>query len=78
VVKTGFRDLGIGTKMMRALIDHGKKIGLKLLVLSVFATNTRAVHVYEKIGFFVTGRVPGKHFREGRFIDELTMAKVLG
>jgi len=78
VVKKGFRDLGIGSEMLRALIEYGEKVGLRLLVLSVFATNMRAVHVYEKAGFFVTGRVPGKHFRDGKFIDELTIAKTLG
>jgi putative acetyltransferase len=78
VVKKGFRGLGIGAEMMRALIKYGEKVGLRLLVLSVFATNVGAVHVYKKVGFFVTGRVPGKHFRDGVFIDELTMAKVLG
>jgi len=78
VVKKGFRGLGIGTEVMRALIEYGEKVGLRLLVLSVFATNVGAVHVYEKVGFFATGRVPGRHFRDGVFIDELTMAKVLG
>jgi RimJ/RimL family protein N-acetyltransferase len=53
-------------------------MGLRLLVLSVYATNNRAIHVYEKVGFVQTGGVPGKHLREGKYIDEVTMAKVLG
>jgi RimJ/RimL family protein N-acetyltransferase len=77
VVKKGFRDLGIGTEMMRAMIEQAVRWRLKLLVLSVFATNGRAIHVYEKIGFVQTGRVPMKHFREGKYVDEISMAKVL-
>lgn len=76
-VKSGFRDLGIGTRVMRAMVKEAQRIGLKVLVLSVFATNVRAIHVYEKVGFVQTGRVPKKHFKEGKYIDEIAMAKLL-
>jgi RimJ/RimL family protein N-acetyltransferase len=78
VVKKGFRDLGIGTEIMKVHVGQAERMGLRLLVLSVYATNRRAIHVYEKVGFVQTGRVPGKHLREGEYIDEVTMAKVLG
>ncbi|MGB8779432.1 MAG: GNAT family N-acetyltransferase [Candidatus Bathyarchaeia archaeon] len=76
-VKSGFRDLGIGTRVMRAIVKEAQRIGLKVLVLSVFATNKRAIHVYEKVGFVQTGRVPKKHFKERKYIDEIAMAKLL-
>jgi RimJ/RimL family protein N-acetyltransferase len=76
-VKSGFRHLSIGTRVMRAMVKEAKRISLKVLVLSVFATNKRAIHVYEKVGFVQTGRVPKKHFREGTYIDEIAMAKLL-
>ncbi len=74
VVKRGFRGLGIGMRMMRAIIEVARKRGLRVLVLSVFATNRRAKHVYERVGFVECGRVPGKHFHRGRFVDEIIMA----
>jgi RimJ/RimL family protein N-acetyltransferase len=77
VVKKGFRDLGIGTEIMKAVIGQAVRLGLKLLVLSVFASNERAIHVYEQVGFVQTGRVPKKHFRDGKYVDEIAMAKVL-
>jgi RimJ/RimL family protein N-acetyltransferase len=76
-VKSGFRDLGIGTRVMQAMMKEAQRIGLKVLVLSVFATNKRAIRVYEKVGFVQTGRVPKKHFKEGKYIDEIAMAKLL-
>jgi RimJ/RimL family protein N-acetyltransferase len=76
-VKSGFRDLGIGTRVIRAIVKEAQRIGLKVLVLSVYATNKRAIYVYEKVGFVQTGRVPKKHFREGKYIDEIEMAKLL-
>ncbi len=76
-IKSGFRGLGIGTRVMRAIVKEAQRISLKVLVLSVFATNKRAIHVYEKVGFVQTGRVPKKHFREGKYVDEIAMAKLL-
>ena len=77
VVGSGFRDLGIGTEMMRTLVEQAVALGLKVLTLQVFATNERAVHVYEKVGFIQTGKVPKKHFREGQYVDEVIMTKLI-
>jgi len=76
-VQSSFRDLGIGTWMMRTIVKEAQRIGLKVLVLSVFATNKRAIHVYEKLGFVQTGLVPKKHFKKGKYVDEIAMAKLL-
>jgi ribosomal protein S18 acetylase RimI-like enzyme len=76
-VEKGFRDLGIGTRIMQAMAKEAQRIGLKVLILSVFASNKRAIHIYEKVGFVQTGRVPKKHFRDGKFIDEISMARSL-
>ena len=76
-VKSGLRDLGIGTQIMRAIVKEAQRVGLKVLVLSVFANNECGIHVYEKVGFVQTGRVPKKHFKEGKYIGEIAMAKLL-
>jgi len=77
VIKNGFRDAGIGTEIMRTLVEQGGKMGLKVLTLSAFGTNKRAIHVYEKVGFVETGRIPKKHFRDDQYIDEVIMTKLL-
>lgn len=76
-IKNGFRDVGIGTEMMKALIDQAQKWGLKVLTLRVFASNRRAFHLYEKVGFVQTGIIPRKLFRDGEYIDEIIMTKLL-
>jgi putative acetyltransferase len=73
-VKADYRETGIGTEMMKVLIEESRKIGLKLLILDVFGTNDRARHVYEKAGFKEVGRVPGGLFRNGKYIDDVRMA----
>ena len=77
VLKSGFRDLGIGTEMMKTLVEQAMALGLKVLTLQAFATNKRAVHVYEKVGFVQTGRVPKKHFKDGQYVDEVIMTKLI-
>ena len=73
----GYRDIGIGTEMMKALIDQAGRWGLQVLTLNVFASNKRAFHVYEKVGFVETGRIPRKFLRDGEHIDEIIMTKLL-
>jgi len=68
-IKNGHRDLGIGTEMMKTLIEQGKSWDLKVLKLSAFANNARAIHVYEKVGFVEVGRIPSKFFKEGQYVD---------
>ena len=77
VVKQGFRDLGIGTAMVRVLLKQARKTGLKVLTLSAFASNKRAIHVYGKVGFVQTGLIPKKHLMKGKYIDEVIMTKLL-
>ena len=77
VVERGFRDLGIGTEMMKILVEQAMNLGLKVLTLQAYATNRRAVHVYEKLGFVQTGRVPKKYFKEGQYVDEVIMTKLV-
>ena len=72
-VRLGYRDVGIGTEMMRTLIEETRKAGLKVLVLRVFANNNRAIHVYEKVGFKESGRIPKGIYRKDKYIDDLIM-----
>ncbi|MCJ7423614.1 GNAT family N-acetyltransferase [Candidatus Bathyarchaeota archaeon] len=77
-IREGFRDVGIGTEMMKTLIEQGRTIGLKVLVLSAFANNNRATQVYRKVGFKETGRIPRKFFKEGQYVDEVILTMLLG
>ena len=76
-IRSGFRDSGIGTEMMKTLVEQAQEMGLKVLTLTAFATNKRAIHVYQKVGFVQTGTIPKKHFKEGKYIDEIILTKLL-
>jgi RimJ/RimL family protein N-acetyltransferase len=75
IVRNGYRNLGIGTEIMKTLLEQAACFGLRTMTVNAFATNERAIHVYEKVGFVQSGIIPKKHFRQGRFIDEVTMSK---
>ena len=51
VTKFNKRDIGIGTKLLNALINSAKKQGLKSITLEVNANNFTAIHLYEKFEF---------------------------
>lgn len=68
-----YRDGGIGKQCMEILIDQAKKAGLRLLVLTCFAGNARALHVYRSFGFQDAGRIPGLLYYKGTYEDEVLM-----
>ncbi len=69
----GHRGVGLGEALMRAVLDGAREQGIALVELQVFAINSRAIALYRKMGFKVSGTVPGKIRRYGRRIDELSM-----
>ena len=69
----GYRGVGIGERMMRAVIGQAQRIGIQVIELDVFSINTAAIHLYEKMGFKKAGTIPGKILRLGRYFDEDTM-----
>jgi RimJ/RimL family protein N-acetyltransferase len=77
VIRYGDRNLGIGTEMMKTLIEQARAMNLKPLTLGVYATNQHAHHVHQTVGFVGTGWIPRKFFKDGQFTDEIVMAKVL-
>ena len=72
-ISKNYRDIGIGTQLMKILISQAKIMGLKILTLVVNSTNKRAIHVYEKMGFKETGRIPKGYCRNRKYIDEVIM-----
>jgi len=75
IVKSDYRDMGIGTEIIRALLEQARIMGLKVVTLSAFSTNRRAIHVYEKMGFEETGRIPNGLYKNGSYIDRVIMTK---
>ena len=63
------------TELMKEAEVQARKLGMGILTLEVFVTNSRARHVYEKVGHRVVGRVPKANIKNGVYIDSIIMAK---
>jgi RimJ/RimL family protein N-acetyltransferase len=66
---------GHGTKATRTMLAHAfDDLNLHRVYLTVLAENTRAVRLYERVGFTEEGRLREAVFKEGRYHDVLAMA----
>ena len=68
-----FREEGIGTELMQTLIKQAPDIGIRVLELSCFENNSRALHVYEKLGFIKIGTMPAAIAWKGGYVGEVKM-----
>lgn len=70
---------GLGSEAVRQLINYGfSEMNLHRIALNVFATNERAIHVYEKNGFVREGLLRQAACIDGQWVDVVSMAKVRG
>ena len=68
---------GLGTHMTAFALDLSKKKGMHRVSLQVVRDNTRAVHLYEKMGFALEGILKDSYFGvDGCYHDMLQMAKI--
>jgi RimJ/RimL family protein N-acetyltransferase len=70
-----YRNRGVGSALMRAMIDWaGANPAIRRVELDVFTHNLPAIHLYLKYGFEIEGRRKRAYFKDGRFVDAYTMA----
>lgn len=72
-----YREIGVGTAMMKYLMDWAKDHNVEKLYLSVFSTNRRAINLYKKFNFQVEGKRGRQYKIEGKYVDEVLMGKFL-
>lgn len=75
----GFRGLKIGHLLIEALFEWAEEqLDIEKICLKVFAANTDALRLYEKMGFEEEGRLKNCIKMEyGEYVDAILMAKFL-
>lgn len=70
-VKHGQRGKRIGEKMVLDSLEKAGSLGFRIMQFNaVVATNTRAIHLYKKLGFTPLGVIPnGFRQKDGRYVD---------
>lgn len=73
-IADGWRDVGIGSELVRGAQDWAREHGMRKVSLGVFPDNARAIAVYERCGFVHEG-LRRLQYRSGdEFRDEVLMA----
>ncbi len=73
-VKKGYRRLGVGTIMMKTLLEIGKKDkGIKVIFLDVYSKNKPAIKMYKKLGFKKVAKLKNRVRYKGKLGDQLIM-----
>jgi RimJ/RimL family protein N-acetyltransferase len=68
--RSDYQNKGAGSEAVRLLVEHGfDKLKLHRIMLHVFSTNLRALHVYKKNGFKQEGVLREAAFIDGGWLD---------
>ena len=76
-VRADLRGTGLAVRLLEAISDHARAIGLRQLELFVSAENPAAMRFYQRQGFTEIGRIPGGVLEDDREIDDVMMARRL-
>lgn len=76
-VERDHRGKGVGTLMLKRLIELGREHGYHKLVLSAFPTNASGMALYTRLGFRTVGVYKEQGLLDGRWVDTITMEKLL-
>ena len=76
-VRDDWQRRGVGTALMTVAIDIADNwLNYRRLELTVYTDNVAAMALYRKFGFEIEGTHKDYAFRDGRYVDAYTMARV--
>lgn len=73
-VHDNYQNMGLGTALLKHLLNIAKKKKLKKVWLRVKTDNDKAAHVYKKAGFKIEAKLCKERFNKGKYGDEYRMA----
>lgn len=70
---------GIGTRLLQALVDECKRIGLRQVVAVIGdSANAASIGLHRKAGFTLVGTLRAVGWKHGRWVDTVLMQRALG
>ena len=73
-VHDDYQGQGLGTIIIKHLLQIAQEKRLKKIYLRVGTSNHRAIHVYKKCGFTIEAKLEKEDYVDGRFKDDYRMA----
>jgi ribosomal protein S18 acetylase RimI-like enzyme len=68
----------IGRRLLERAVQEAHDRGARKLALRVLSPNTAARRLYEATGFIVEGILRDEFLLDGRYVDDILMARYLG
>ncbi|KQB33622.1 hypothetical protein AOG54_01920 [Acidiplasma aeolicum] len=72
-IRSGYRHMKIGTRLILEALKWAKKEGIKKVNLEVFSTNVNAIKAYRKIGFEYEGVRKNQFIIDNKYVDDVLM-----
>ena len=76
-VRKDYWNQGIGTEMLKRIIEQAKKMKIRVIELEVISDNIRGIHLYHKMGFADIGIYKDYFCVNGIYKDAVIMQKLL-
>jgi RimJ/RimL family protein N-acetyltransferase len=70
------RGTGLGRRLVESVVKSAREHGMERIQLDVFATNTRAIRLYQNLGFVAEGRQRRARKLDGEYDDLILMGLV--
>lgn len=77
-VRTDQRGGGIGTQLVRALMERATQLGKHVMIAGVDADNASSIRFHERLGFEAGAPLREVGFKFGRWLDLVLMQRRLG
>ena len=76
-VAASHRGQGLGKALVQALLPLARAQGKHVMLGAIDAGNAASIRFHERLGFELTGRMPGLGFKFGRWLDLVIMQRVV-
>ena len=77
-VRSDQRGLGVGSQLLRALIERATQLGKHVMIAGVDADNAASIRFHERLGFESAAHLRQVGFKFGRWLDTVYMQRGLG
>lgn len=77
MVNSDYQNKGVGSLLMDKLINLSESLNIIRLELCVFRDNYKAINLYKKFGFKEEGIKVKSALKNGEYIDEVMMARII-
>ncbi|KXA06983.1 GNAT family N-acetyltransferase [Clostridium perfringens] len=77
MVNSDYQNKGVGSLLMDKLINLSESLNIIRLELCVFRDNYKALNLYKKFGFKEEGIKVKSALKNGEYIDEVMMARII-